>query len=92
MIAKRIVELNDASTSFRALHKRSTDSKHVSIGIPLCAFDEHVCVNQNGIIIREIFHELNSTTLVSNAERSRSLILVFVRETLLVRIIPFDSC
>lgn len=68
MLARRRVELDSSFVALRSVEEGSSYTKHVSIGVPLDALNEHASVNQDGHVISEILHKLKSTTLVSYTE------------------------
>ena len=70
--------------AFRSVKERSSDTKNVTVGVPLNALDEHASVDQNRHFVVEVLHKLKSTALIGDAERSTVFIDVFITEALAV--------
>jgi hypothetical protein len=91
MLASVTVELDDTFLLIGLLSQGSADGKNISIWVPLAALDEHASVNEEWLGIAKLPHELESSTLVSDAETGGILSGVLVREALLVVIVPLNA-
>lgn len=85
MVADVAVEL-DYSLIFAVFIHGSANCENSSRWVPLKTSDIHRSINQNGIIILIVFHQLNETALIGNNKSRRSIISVHLR-----LVVPLDS-
>ena len=84
MLAHGGVELDGAFVAFGAFEEGAGDAEDVAVRVPLHSLDEHACVDQDGDLVLERAHELESSTLVRDAQLGGSFIDVFIAEALAV--------
>ena len=78
------VELNNTFVAFRPVDERASHGENVSVRVPLYVLNEHSSVDQDGFVICQGLHQLNSTALVRNRQLTGQIISVFVRKALAV--------
>jgi hypothetical protein len=90
VLALRVVKLDNAFSTLCLLERGARNCQYVAVRVPLDALNEHACVHNAGVVIGWRFHQLNASALISDAQLSRTLLLIFVGEALSTLIIPLD--
>ena len=78
MLAPAIVELNDVSISLLLLreHLCACKGQHGAIRTPLHLGDLHQRVDQYGLLVPLVLHDLRAAILVGNRKRGAVLLMV----------------